>query len=182
MEFIITKIPDVVLVKPKVYGDHRGFFMETYHEQRFRQAGIQGPFVQDNHSGSQKNTLRGLHYQIRHPQGKLLRVIAGEVFDVAVDIRRSSETFGSWVGVTLSAENKNQLWVPPGFAHGFYVQSNWAEVIYKVTDIYAPEWERTIAWNDPEIGIRWPVPSGEEVMLSEKDRSGKSLREAELFD
>ena len=182
MEFTITKIPEVVLVKPKVYGDDRGFFMETFQEQRFAQAGIHGSFIQDNHSGSQKNTLRGLHYQIRHPQGKLFRVIAGEVFDVAVDIRRSSKTFGSWVGVILSVKNKNQLWVPPGFAHGFYVLSDWAEVIYKVTDIYAPEWERTIAWNDPEIGIHWPVPAGVKVLLSEKDRAGKSLREAELFE
>lgn len=182
MEFIPTSIPEVILVKPNVFGDSRGFFLETYKADKFTKAGIPGPFIQDNHSGSQKNTLRGLHYQVRYPQGKLIRVISGEIFDVAVDIRPGSASFGSWVGENLSSENKHQLWVPPGFAHGFYVMSDWAEVTYKVTDIYAPDWERTIAWNDPEIGILWPIPPGTQLKLSEKDRSGKLLQDADLYE
>jgi dTDP-4-dehydrorhamnose 3,5-epimerase len=182
MKFIPTNIPDVILIEPKIYGDTRGFFVETYQAQRFADAGIPENFVQDNHSGSQQGTLRGLHYQIQHAQGKLVRVIAGEVYDVAVDIRRSSPTFGQWVGVRLSAENKHQLWVPSGFAHGFYVISEWAEVIYKVTDIYAPEWERTLAWDEPTIKVEWPVPPGDQPLLSAKDIQGKTLDDAELFD
>ncbi len=182
MKFAPTALPDVLLIEPKVFGDNRGFFFEVYREDQFQQVGITGHFIQDNHSGSQQHTLRGLHYQIRHPQGKLFRVVAGEVFDVAVDIRRSSPTCGQWVGVHLSAENHRQLWVPPGFAHGFFVLSAWAEVIYKVTDIYAPEWERTIAWDDVEIGIHWPIPDGVQPLLSTKDRAGVPFREAELFE
>lgn len=182
MQFIPTSIPDVVLVEPKVFGDQRGFFFEVYRLDYFQQAGIPEQFIQDNHSGSQKNTLRGLHYQIQHPQGKLVRAISGEIFDVAVDIRRSSPTFLSWVGVRLSAKNRLQLWVPPGFAHGFLVMSEWAEVVYKVTDIYAPDWERTIAWDEPQIGVRWPILPGEQPVLSQKDRAGVQLPDADLYE
>jgi len=182
MKFTPTIIPDVLLIEPRVFGDQRGFFMETYQVHSFAEAGIPEGFIQDNHSGSQQNTLRGLHYQIRHPQGKLIRVIAGAIFDVAVDIRCSSPTYGRWVGVNLSAENKHQLWIPQGFAHGFYVVSEWAEVVYKVTDIYAPEFERTIIWNDSHIGIEWPIPTGEQPLLSAKDLLGLPLHEAEVFE
>jgi dTDP-4-dehydrorhamnose 3,5-epimerase len=182
MDFIPTAIPDVLIVKPTVFGDARGFFMETYRASLYAAAGIDTNFVQDNHSGSGKGTLRGLHYQIRQAQGKLVRAIVGEVFDVAVDLRRGSDTFGKWVGEVLSAENKLQLWVPPGFAHGFYVMSDWAEFVYKVTDYYAPEWERTLLWNDPDLGIDWPLIEGEKPALSGKDRVGKTLREAEVYD
>lgn len=181
MEFVPTKIPDVVLVKPKIYEDPRGFFMETYREDRFSTGGIPQRFVQENHSRSQKGVLRGLHYQIRHTQGKLVRAVLGEIFDVAVDIRRSSSTFGQWVGITLSAENRHQIWVPKGFAHGFYVMSETAEVVYKVTDYYAPKWERSILWNDPKIGIEWPITNVESI-LSKKDLEGKLLADAEIFD
>jgi len=181
MIFTPTAIPDVVLIEPRVFGDARGFFMETYQTKVFAQAGITANFVQDNHSGSQKGILRGLHYQIRQPQGKLVRVIAGEVFDVAVDIRCGSPTFGQWVSSILSAENKRMLWVPPGFAHGFYVMSDWAEFTYKVTDFYAPEWERTIMWNDPQLAITWPLVDGQPPTLSAKDAQGKPFAEAELF-
>lgn len=181
MEFVPTKIPDVLLVKPKVFEDPRGFFMETYREDRFSSGGIPQRFVQENHSRSQKGVLRGLHYQIRNTQGKLVRAIAGEIYDVAVDIRRSSPTFGQWVGIILSAENRYQLWVPEGFAHGFYVMSDTAEVVYKVTDYYAPEWERSILWNDPKIGIEWPITNVEPT-LSKKDLEGKLLADAEIFD
>jgi dTDP-4-dehydrorhamnose 3,5-epimerase len=177
-----TSIPDVLLIQPHVFEDARGFFMETFQERRYQELGLPGKFVQDNHSGSRQGILRGLHYQIRQPQGKLVRVVVGEIFDVSVDIRRSSPTFGQWVEVTLSDQNRNQVWVPPGFAHGFYVLSEWAEVIYKVTDFYAPEWERTLLWNDPAIGIRWPLVDGKPPVLSEKDANGKPLAEAELFD
>lgn len=182
MEFIPTTIPDVIIIRPKVLGDERGFFMETYHGRRFADAGLPTDFVQDNHSRSRQGTLRGLHYQIQQAQGKLVRAIAGEIYDVAVDIRRSSPTFGQWVGLTLSAENKQQLWVPAGFAHGFYVLSDFAEVTYKTTDFYAPEWERTVLWNDPALGVEWPILAGQEPLLSPKDVQGKPLREAELFD
>ena len=181
MQFSPTSIPEVISIEPKVFGDPRGFFIETYRAERFAEAGIPNIFVQDNHSGSRQGTLRGLHYQIRRTQGKLLRVVVGEIFDVAVDIRRSSPTFRQWVGVTLSADNKRQLWVPPGFAHGFYVLSEWAELVYKATDIYAPEWERTILWNDPEIGIEWPIIPGTEPLLSEKDTKGTPVSDADLF-
>lgn len=182
MKFSPTSIPDVLLIQPKVHGDERGFFMETYQSSLFSKVGIPDSFVQDNHSGSRQYTLRGLHYQIQQSQGKLVRVGVGEVYDVAVDIRRSSPTFGKWEGVRLSAQNKLQLWIPPGFAHGFYVLSDWAELIYKSTDYYAPQWERTIRWNDPQIGIEWPLVDGQEPILSAKDRHGTPLKEADLFD
>jgi dTDP-4-dehydrorhamnose 3,5-epimerase len=155
--------------------------METYREVEFSAAGIPGNFVQDNHSGSDQGTLRGLHYQIKQSQGKLVQVVSGEIFDVAVDLRKSSPNFGKWAGELLSAENKRQLWIPPGFAHGFYVLSDWANVIYKVTDYYAPEWDRTLLWNDPEIGIDWPLIDGGEVNISTKDAKGFRLRDAETF-
>lgn len=182
MEFTPTSIPEVILVEPQVFGDRRGFFMETYQAQRFAGAGIPTNFVQDNHSGSSQGILRGLHYQIKQPQGKLVRVVAGEVFDIAVDLRRSSTTCGRWVGHSLSAENKLQLWIPPGFAHGFYVVSEWAEVLYKATDYYAPEYERTIIWNDPVLAIEWPLNGIPEPELSAKDRAGDPFSTAELFD
>ena len=173
-------IPDVILLEPKVFGDDRGFFFESFNQARFDAAiGRSATFVQDNHSRSVKHVLRGLHYQIQKAQGKLVRIIRGEVFDVAVDIRRSSPTFGRWVGEVLSAENKRQLWVPEGFAHGFVVLSDTAEVLYKATVYYAPEHERCIAWNDQTIGIQWPIDGA--PMLSAKDRQGKSLAEAEHF-
>lgn len=182
MEFVPTTLPDVILIKPKVFDDPRGFFMETYREDRFIANGISQQFVQENHSASGRGVLRGLHYQIRQSQGKLVRVISGEIFDVAVDIRRSSPTFGKWVGIILSVENKHQLWVPGGFAHGFYVLSERAEVVYKVTDYYAPEWERSILWNDPQIGIDWQLAKDMPPVLSQKDLNGKPLVEAELFE
>jgi dTDP-4-dehydrorhamnose 3,5-epimerase len=182
MQFIPTDVPEVILIEPEVFGDARGFSMETYHARRFAQAGIQADFVQDNHSGSRQGTLRGLHYQIRHPQAKLVRVIFGEVYDVAVDIRRTSPNFGKWVGMILSAENKRQIWIPAGFAHGFYILSEWAELVYKVSDIYAPEWERSLLWNDPELGITWPLINQQMPILSKRDAEGKPLQLAELFD
>ena len=182
MEFKPTIIPDVILVEPKVFGDGRGFFMETYQAARFAAAGITAGFVQDNHSGSARGILRGLHYQIRQPQGKLVRVVVGEVFDVAVDLRRSSPTFGRWVGQRLSASNRLQIWIPPGFAHGFYVLSEWAEVVYKATDYYDPEWERTLLWNDPEVGVEWPLLEGRPPILSQKDAEGSLLQSAETFE
>jgi dTDP-4-dehydrorhamnose 3,5-epimerase len=182
MEIKKTTIPDVLLIEPNVYEDVRGFFMETFQVQKFIRLGICQDFVQDNHSGSKQGVLRGLHYQINRPQGKLVRVIVGEVFDVAVDLRKDSENFGKWVGNCLSAENKLQLWVPPGFAHGFYVLSEWVELVYKTTDYYAPEWERTLLWNDPKISVSWPLLDGNPPILSEKDAQGKLLSEAEIFD
>jgi dTDP-4-dehydrorhamnose 3,5-epimerase len=173
-------IPDVILFEPKVFGDDRGFFFESFNQAEFEAAiGRQVTFVQDNHSRSVKNVLRGLHYQIQQPQGKLVRVVQGEVFDVAVDIRKSSPTVGQWVGEILSAANKRQMWVPEGFAHGFVVLSDTAEYLYKTTDYYAPEHERCIVWNDPAIGIQWPLDG--EPVLSVKDQQGKSLVEAEHF-
>jgi len=180
MLFQPTTIPDVLIVKPTIYSDERGFFFETYQSQRFSRAGIRVNFVQDNHSGSMKGTLRGLHYQIQQAQGKLVRVISGEIFDVAVDLRQSSPTFGQWVGVHLSAENKLQAWIPVGFAHGFYVVSEWADVIYKVSDFYAPQWERTLLWNDPSINIEWPLI--EPPLLSSKDSQGSTLENTAYFD
>jgi len=182
MLFEPTSIPDIILITPQVFGDERGFFMETYQAQRFGAAGLPFIYVQDNHSGSQHGSLRGLHYQIRQPQGKVIRVLAGEIYDVAVDLRRWSPTFGQWVGIDLSAKNKQQIWVPAGFAHGFFVLSDWAEVAYKATDYYAPEWERTILWNDPALNITWPIPHGEEPILSPKDKQGKLLSEAEVYE
>lgn len=182
MKFTPTNLPDVILIEPDLYGDERGFFMETYRQGLFAEAGIPHQFVQDNHSGSRQGILRGLHYQIRRPQGKLVRVIAGEIWDVAVDLRRSASTFGRWTGELLSAENRRQLWVPPGFAHGFYVLSPWAEVIYKVTDLYAPEWDRTLRWDDPTVGIPWPLLNGQPPVLSAKDAQGRWWDEAEKFE
>lgn len=182
MEVRSLEIPDILLIRPHLYADDRGFFFESHNTQAFSKVGIDSTFVQDNHSGSKRNTLRGLHYQIEQPQGKLVSVIVGEIYDVAVDIRRSSATFGRWVATELSAENHEQLWIPVGFAHGFLVVSEWAEVVYKVTDFYAPEWERTLLWNDPSIGINWPLKEGEQPFLSHKDAAGNPLREADLFD
>ncbi len=180
MKVIQTEIPDVLVIEPQVFGDERGFFYESYNEKvLLEKAAIVGHFVQDNHSRSAKNVLRGLHYQIKQPQGKLVRVVVGSVFDVAVDLRKSSKTFGQWVSMHLSAEHKQQLWVPPGFAHGFLVLSEYAEFLYKTTDYYAPEHERCILWKDPDLAIAWPIL--EEPVLSAKDRSGKSLRESEVF-
>lgn len=180
MRATATHIPDVFVIEPKVFGDERGFFYESFHQMRFEEAiGRQVHFVQDNHSKSEKNVLRGLHYQIQHPQGKLVRVIAGEVFDVAVDIRKSSPTFGMWAGETLSAENNKQLWIPEGFAHGFFVLSDSAEFLYKTTDYWFPEHERCIVWNDPELKINWP--SRIEPTLSSKDQQGKHFIAAEVF-
>ena len=181
MQAIATTIPDVVQIQPSVFEDARGFFMETYSRRKFRSANLPVEFVQDNQSGSSQGTLRGLHYQIQHAQGKLVRVVVGEVFDVAVDLRRASNTFGKAVGILISAEVKNQLWIPPGFAHGFYVISEWAEVVYKVTDVYSPQDERTLLWNDPALGIEWPLVEGRPPILSEKDQRGKPLSEAEVY-
>lgn len=182
MQFTSTELPGIILIQPKIFADERGFFLESYRKDRFSAAGIQADFVQDNHSASTQGVLRGLHYQIRQPQGKLVRVVAGEVFDVAVDLRRSSPTFGNWVGVTLSARKKNQLWVPPGFAHGFYVTSEKAEILYKATDYYAPQWEHCLLWNDPALGIDWPIINGELPVLSAKDAQGSLLSETETYN
>jgi len=179
MKITETSIPDVKLIEPKVFGDERGFFMETWNEQAFREAGINATFVQDNHSRSVRNTLRGLHYQIKQPQGKLVRVTRGEVFDVAVDLRPESSTFGHWVGEHLSEDNNRMLWVPPGFAHGFLVTSETADFQYKCTDFYAPEYERTIAWNDQAIGIQWNVEDIGALLMSGKDMKGQALGEME---
>ncbi|MBU1404690.1 MAG: dTDP-4-dehydrorhamnose 3,5-epimerase [Proteobacteria bacterium] len=180
MRFVPSEVPGVLLVEPQVFGDSRGFFMETWHAGKFAAAGLDCSFVQDNHSKSVQGTLRGLHYQIKKPQGKLVRVISGEVFDVAVDLRKSSPFFGRWVGEILSAENKKMLWVPPGFGHGFYVLSPEAEFVYKCTEFYAPEDERCIRWDDPELAIAWPL-LGQPPLLSAKDLAGVSLAEAELY-
>ncbi|NLG71363.1 MAG: dTDP-4-dehydrorhamnose 3,5-epimerase [Chloroflexi bacterium] len=182
MKFIPTSIPEVILIEPQVFGDERGFFFESYQAERFAAAGIPTNFVQDNHSGSRQGTLRGIHYQIKQAQGKLVRVVAGEVYDVAVDLRRSSPTFGKWVSARLSAQNKLQLWIPPGFGHGFYVLSEWAELVYKASDFYAPQWDRTIIWNDPQLCIDWPIPDGSQPILSAKDLRGVKLSEADLYD
>lgn len=179
MKFLPTKIPEVILIEPTVFGDDRGFFMETRHQEKFITAGINYNFVQDNASRSAQGVLRGLHYQIQHPQGKLVRVIAGKVFDVAVDMRKTSPTFGQWVGEILSAENRAMLWVPPGFAHGFYVLSESADFIYSCTDFYKPEFERTLLWNDPDIAVQWP--QDKTPVVSAKDAAGYSWQNAEYF-
>ncbi|MDH2434232.1 dTDP-4-dehydrorhamnose 3,5-epimerase [Pokkaliibacter sp. MBI-7] len=181
MKFIDTAIPDVKIIEPTVFGDERGFFMETFRQSLFEENCSPRPFVQDNHSKSRQGTLRGLHYQINNPQGKLVRVVSGEVFDVAVDLRRSSATFGKWVGVLLSAENKRQLWVPEGFAHGFYVTSDSAEFVYKCTDYYAPEYDRSLRWNDPALNIQWPLVDNNQPQLSAKDENAALLSEADTF-
>lgn len=180
MHITPSEIPDILLIEPQVFGDQRGFFFESYNQQKFSdKTGLNVHFVQDNHSSSQQNVLRGLHYQITQPQGKLVRVLVGKVFDVAVDIRKSSHSFGQWVGYELSAENKRQLWIPPGFAHGFLVISPVAEVLYKTTDYYAPSGERCIAWDDPDLNINWPLSA--EPILSPKDKDGKAFKSAEVF-
>jgi dTDP-4-dehydrorhamnose 3,5-epimerase len=180
MNVIRTEIPDVLILEPKVFGDARGFFFESWNEKAFREAtGVTASFVQDNHSRSERGVLRGLHYQVKQAQGKLVRVVRGAVFDVVVDLRRSSPTFGKWVGAELSEDNHREFWVPPGFAHGFLVLSESADFLYKTTDYYAPEHERCIAWDDPAIGIEWPLSGA--PRLSAKDQQGRRLRDAELF-
>jgi dTDP-4-dehydrorhamnose 3,5-epimerase len=181
MQFEPTAIPDVILIRPRVFGDARGFFLESWEEKKFAAAGITAKFVQDNHSRSARHTLRGLHYQKPTTQGKLVRVVNGTVFDVAADIRRSSPTFGQWIGVTLSAEKHEMLWVPPGFAHGFLVLSESADFLYRCTDFYAPAHERAIRWDDPDLGVQWPLPPGVEPLLSAKDAIAGGFREADLF-
>jgi len=181
MQAIPTALPGLLLIEPKVFGDDRGFFFESFNRRVFKQlTGRDADFVQDNHSRSARNVLRGLHYQIRQPQGKLVRVVSGEVLDIAVDIRRSSPTFGKWEGVILSAENKRMLWIPEGFAHGFVVRSEYAEFLYKTTDYWAPEHERSILWSDPDLAIDWQL-AGATPLLSAKDQAGKLFREAEIF-
>jgi len=181
MEAVKTSLQDVLIFEPKVFGDTRGFFFESFNARRFAElTGITTPFVQDNHSRSQKGVLRGLHYQIRQPQGKLVRVVAGDVYDVAVDLRRSSPGFGKWTGITLSAENQRIVWIPAGFAHGFVVLSDSAEFLYKTTDYWAPQHERCIRWNDSSLAIDWPV--GGDVLVSAKDAQGVAFADAEVFD
>ena len=179
MKAIATAIPDVVLLEPKVFGDERGFFFESWNRRTLAELGIDADFVQDNHSRSQRNVLRGLHYQIERAQGKLVRVTSGEVYDVAVDLRRSSPTFGQSVSFTLSANDKRMAWIPPGFAHGFCVTSEWAEFLYKTTDYWSPAHERTLLWNDPTLGIRWPLDG--EPILAAKDKTGTPLAQAETY-
>jgi dTDP-4-dehydrorhamnose 3,5-epimerase len=179
MRVVETSLPDVWMLEPRVFGDDRGFFYECYNRRAMAVLGIDAEFVQDNHSRSARHVLRGLHYQIKQPQGKLVRVVAGSVYDVAVDLRRSSKTFGQWVGFELSAENKRMAWIPPGFAHGFLVLSEFAEFLYKTTDYYAPEHERTLMWNDATLGIDWPLDG--EPLLSAKDARGAALERAEVY-
>jgi dTDP-4-dehydrorhamnose 3,5-epimerase len=179
LQVIRTTLNDVLLLEPKVFGDERGFFLESYNEATFAKLGLPTRFAQDNHSGSRKGVLRGLHYQLTRPQGKLVRALRGEVFDVAVDLRRDSPQFGQWFGAALSAENRHMLWIPPGFGHGFLVLSEFAEVAYKATEFYAPESERSILWNDPAIGIQWPLDC--EPILSAKDSAGSLLADAETY-
>lgn len=179
MKVIETVLPGVLILEPKVFGDERGFFMESYNRHRYAELGLPTEFVQDNHSRSARGVLRGLHYQIEQPQGKLVRVVRGAVYDVVVDLRRSSPAFGRWEGVELSEENKRLLWIPPGFAHGFLVLSDYADFLYKTTDYYAPEHERCLAWNDPALGIVWPLQG--EPVLSAKDRVGRTLAQAEVY-
>ena len=182
MNILPTEISDVLIVEPKVFSDARGFFFESFNRQVFAEkTAVTTEFVQDNHSRSAQNILRGLHYQIQQPQGKLVRVVVGEIFDVAVDIRKNSPTFGKWVGCRLSAENYRQLWIPPGFAHGFLAVSEVAEVLYKTTEYYAPQYDRCILWNDPDIGIDWPL-NGASPILSAKDQAGKPFKTAEVFE
>ena len=181
MKVIDTRISDVKIIEPSVFGDHRGFFLETWNEAAFAKVGLPLRFVQDNHSRSAKGILRGLHYQIVNPQGKLVRCVLGSVFDVAVDMRRSSSTFGASVGVELSAENHRMLWVPPGFAHGFLVLSEFADFVYKCTDLYNPEHERSLLWNDPALGINWPLEQGQQPVLAAKDAAGKQFVNADTF-
>ena len=182
MKFIDTAIPDVKIIEPKVFGDERGFFMETFRENVFKDEAAEVNFVQENHSASKQGILRGLHYQIKQPQGKLVRVLSGCVYDVAVDLRKQSPTFGQWVGQELSADNKLQMWVPAGFAHGFYVMSDYAEFFYKCTDYYSPESERSLLWNDPSLNIDWPLVNGLPPSLSAKDAEAALWQDADKFD
>lgn len=182
MEVINTAIADVKLLKPRVFHDERGYFLESWNARTFAGLGLDIAFVQDNHSHSCRGALRGIHYQIGRPQGKLVRAVRGRVYDVAVDLRRSSPTFGQWVGAELTGDNRRLLWVPPGFGHAFYVMSDTADFLYKVTDFYAPEQERTIRWDDPSIGIDWPLVEGEPPLLSAKDLAAPLLQDAELYD
>jgi dTDP-4-dehydrorhamnose 3,5-epimerase len=179
LQLIPTSLKDVVILEPKVFGDERGFFLEAYNEATFRAMGLPTHFMQDNHSGSRKGVLRGIHYQLHQPQGKLVRALRGEIFDVAVDLRQDSAQFGQWFGLVLSADNKRQLWIPPGFGHGFLVLSEFAEVSYKATELYAPAFERSILWNDPRIGIDWPLNGA--PALSAKDQAGSLLADAETY-
>jgi dTDP-4-dehydrorhamnose 3,5-epimerase len=181
MEFIATRLPGVVLIKPQRFGDDRGWFAETWQQKKFRDAGIDADFVQDNHSHSVRHTLRGIHYQIQQPQGKLVRVVQGAAYDVAVDIRKSSPNFGKWVGYELSADNQQMLWVPPGFAHGYLTLSERVDFLYKCTDYYAPQHDRGIRWNDPAIGVEWPLPAGAAPILSGKDAVAPMLAAAEHY-
>lgn len=179
MKITVASLPGVLILEPKVFSDDRGFFFESYNKRLLKGAGVTAEFVQDNHSKSSRNVLRGLHYQIKQPQGKLVRVVAGEVFDVVVDIRRSSSSFGKWAGFGLSAENKRMIWIPPGFAHGFLVLSETAEFLYKTTDYWAPAHERSILWSDPDIAIDWPLQGS--PIVSAKDEAGRNLKNAELY-
>ena len=181
MEFEPTRLPEVVLIKPRLFPDERGYFLETWQQRRFAAAGIDAPFVQDNHSHSVRHTLRGLHYQIQQPQGKLVRVVQGAAFDVAVDLRRSSPRYGQWVGVELTAENHHMLWVPPGFAHGYLTLSDSVDFLYKCTDFYAPAHERAVRWDDATIGVRWPLPAGVAPRLSPKDEAAPLFGAAESY-
>lgn len=182
MQFEPTALPEVILIRPKVFADERGFFLESWERGKFAAAGLDATFVQDNHSHSVRHVLRGLHYQIQKPQGKVVRVVSGTIFDVAVDLRRSSATFGRWVGVKLSAENHHMLWIPPGFAHGYLAVSSSADVLYKLTDSWAPEHERAIRWDDPEIDIRWPLPADVPPGLSPRDARATALHDAQVYD
>lgn len=182
MKFTRTRLADVMLVEPEIFGDQRGFFMETWHAGKFADGGISEDFVQDNHSRSGQGILRGLHYQVNRPQGKLVRVLHGEVFDVAVDLRKKSATFGQWVGMYLSSENKKMLWVPPGFAHGFYVTSQVADFFYKCTDFYMPANERAIRWDDPDLAIDWPLINKTEPVLAPKDKAAVPFAKAEYYE
>ncbi len=181
MKFSATHIPDIIVIEPVVYEDSRGFYMDTWQEEKYADAGIDANFVQDSHSRSSFGALRGLHYQVSRAQGKLVRVIQGEVFDVAADIRKSSPTYGQWVGEVLSADNRRLLWIPPGFAHGFLVLSESADFEYRLTDFYAPQHQRTISWDDPDLAIKWPLADGQKPLLSEKDRAGVFLNNAEVY-
>jgi dTDP-4-dehydrorhamnose 3,5-epimerase len=181
MKFTPTRIPDVIIVEPDVHGDDRGFFMETWHERAFSDAGIEARFVQDNYTKSSSGVLRGMHYQVRQPQGKLIRVVVGEAFDVAVDLRKTSPTFGQWVGATLSAKNRHSIWIPPGFAHGFFVTGESAEIVYRCTDYYALRHERTLLWNDPDVAVEWPAFGPDQPALSTKDAAGDRLMDADVY-
>jgi dTDP-4-dehydrorhamnose 3,5-epimerase len=182
MKRIDTALPGVLLIETTIYSDDRGVFFESYNSKRFQSLGLPGHFVQDNQSNSRQGVLRGLHYQLPQPQGKLVRVVSGKIYDVAVDLQKSSDTFSSWIGICLSGDSNLQLWIPPGFAHGFYVLSDWAEVIYKVTEFYNPETEQTLSWDDPSVGIEWPLINNQPPILSKKDAAGQQLSSLTLFD